>query len=207
MKTLRCLFVLMLSACGGDKPDPHVPWYPHVPTSWVTTADGNLRDAGPFESICQGYVTDAEIDAEVDAAFRHFSAMFPQLVLPVRPVVINDDYVLWAKYGKGNGQGFWAAGMWFEGQAHITVTLWTRVESVTAPVPCPFIARPPGDSWGVYYANWRWTSRPLVPAIEHELLHTVIHDPGHKSDLWAMLDASPRKAGAFTPYVCEGSGF
>ena len=202
MKTIRFAFVLTLlaltlaGACGKQE-DPHKPWYPHHVSTWTWTPGGYARDAGGFASVESGFVTDAEIDSAIDKAFAHFGTVFPNIVLPARPVALNDDYVLWVKQGRGNNQGVWASGLWITGQDHITVALWSRGEGSTPPaVPDPFIAREPGNYWGVHYDTWRWTALPLVPAIEHELLHTAIGDPEHARAEWATLNTNPRMKAA-----------
>lgn len=192
MNKIRAGFVLILIAlilflgCHQTRDDSKQAWYPHQPTSWVTTPGGHLRDAGPFDSVQGGFVTDLEIDGAVDAAFLHFLKLFPQFQLSIHPIALNDDYTLWAP-----NPGGWASGLETTGVPMLNVCLWSRIEGST-PAAGAFIARSPGNYWGVYYANWRWTAKPLAPAIEHELLHSAISDPNHSRAEWATLNADPR---------------
>jgi len=172
--------VLMLLGCA-DSPDPHEPWYPHVPIAWTVTPDGHSRDAGPFASVSAGWTTDQEIDTAIDCAFSDFATRFPEFAGISVPVAINDDYTIWVPQVQA-----WVSSGYVAGSGRLTVALWTRAISIDDP-GAAFIVRPPGVYWGVGYAEWRHTAKPLCPAIQHELLHLCIGDPAHTSPLWARL--------------------
>lgn len=176
------LLLLALSGCHRHEDHSHDEWLPHVPTAWVTTSNGHVRDAGPFASVQAGWTTDAEIDAAVDDAYVRFASAFGQAA-PEVPCAINDDYCLWVP-----DLEMWASGVEYEGyrHPHITVCLWLRWETQFDPGPA-WIVRPPGEYWGVNYDLWRHTTAPLVPALMHELLHAWIGDPDHTSPLWAKV--------------------
>lgn len=184
MIRLNVVVLAILLGCG-DRDHSKDPWLQHVPERWTLTPAGHRRDAGPFGSVEQNWATEAEIDAAVDVAFANFGAVFPAWSVDL-PVTVNDDYVMWV--------GQWAAGVYVAGSGRVGVTLWTRTETLADPGPA-WIVRAPGNSWGVEYANWRHTTRPLVPALEHELLHVVIGDPGHARPEWAALSGHPRMKG------------
>ncbi len=198
MKKLLAALVLASSissiGCAVKRDTTRLEWYPHSPSSYVTTPAGHKRDAGPFKSVQAGLVTEAQIDAAVDAGFENFGKIFPNYAGKIGnpPVAINDDYVLFVP---GQGEQAWASGV--EGlpskDGHITVCLWSRKETPAAPPVAVFIVRPPGNYWGVFYSSYRWTSPPLVPALEHELLHIAITDDDHVGPDWDKLNANPRQ--------------
>lgn len=197
MKKVRVCFVLTLAiallwvGCAVKRDTSRLAWYPHQPSRLSMTPAGHMRDAGPFLSVDGGFTSDAEIDGAVDAAFSRFGRLFPQFPLGAHPVALNDDYVMWVP-----AAGTWASGEEVTGRAQINVCLWTRAEGALQPAPGSFIERAPGNYWGVEYANWRWTSRPLAPALEHELLHAAISDPGHTRPEWDTLNSDPRMKAA-----------
>lgn len=176
-KLLRFILVCLLIPACNNQPDKKAPWHQHRPTFWVTTPNGHVRDGGPFASVAAGWLTEADIDAAVDDEFSKFAIAFPQLTAPNLSVTLNDDYTMWV--------GAWASGVEYSGRPDIGVCLWQRVVSITDPGPA-WIVRPPGVYWGIDYAEWRHTGKPLCPAIAHELLHACIGDPDHTSPLWAL---------------------
>lgn len=149
---------ILLGGCVYDRKrdDSKNAWLQHKPTAWKLTPDGHMRDAGPFDSMAGDWITEQDVDAAVDSAFQRFA--------------LNDDYAMWI-----NPPGAWASGAETTGRDAIGVCLWTRAETAADPGSW-FIVRPPGNYWGVEYANYRHTAFPLCPALEHELLHTVIDD-------------------------------
>lgn len=180
------LVLLLISPSCARKPDPHVPWYPHHVTAWTLTPNGFNRDAGPFSSVDAGYTTSDEVDLAVDNAFNYFYEIFPEFAGLRTNVAINDDYVMWVPLAQS-----WASGVTYgQGADTVWVTLWLRVETADDPGDC-WIKRAPGVYWGVYYANWRHTARPLVPALPHEMLHVAIGDPGHTDYRWSLVGLPP----------------
>jgi hypothetical protein len=149
---------------------------PHLAAAWTTTPAGHQRDAGPFASVAGGFVTEAEIDQAVDDGFSAFYAKFPQFGRPEARIHITEDYVFW--YG-----GRWAGGA--DEGADIMLPLFSRGTSAGDP-GAEFLKRAPDGN----YSWWRFTATPLLPALQHELLHRVIGDPFHLSALWAQVDGS-----------------
>ena len=147
-------------------------FYPHVASSFVLTPGGHLRDAGPFLSEQAHFVSYYSINSVVDDAFIRFQIDFPELIQPHAAVNITEDYVM---YVTGVG---WAGGVDYDSN-NIYVCLFSRGTSFVDP-GYQFIKRPPDKN----YAWWRFTTTPLMPAIEHELLHSVIGDPNHSSTYW-----------------------
>lgn len=198
MKKLLAAFILafvVISSigCAIERDTTRLEWFPHRASSFVTTPAGHKRDAGPFKSVEAGFVTNEEIDAAVDAGFENFGKIFPHLVSKIGnpPVVINDDYVMFIPW---LGDEAWAAGL--EGptkDGHINLCLWARKEGPTAPEGKIYIVRPPGVYWKVPYSGYRWTGSPLVPALEHELLHVAISDDDHVGPEWDKLYAGQRR--------------
>lgn len=201
MKTIRAIFVLallgILAPCCDNPFDKNVdhshdPWLQHKVAAWHVTPGGHVRDAGPFASVDGAWIKDTDIDQATDAAYARYAALFPEYPVSDHPFSINDDYVMWASPYKNGADGVWAAGDEFVGGGQIGVTMFTRMESATDPSP-QFIVRPPGfDQWGTYHVNYRYTTGPLVPALEHELLHAAIGDAQHRSQLWQRLSQNPR---------------
>lgn len=179
MKTLLVILIIptFLLGCSDDTTvngwDTRA-FEPHRASSFRQTPDGHLRDAGPFGSVTAGFVTESEIDAAVDAGFRRFAVLFPELSTPPVRVHINDDYVMWVP-----GAG-WAGGV-SEGE-NVCVCLFSRGTSAGDP-GSQYIKRAPDGN----YNHWRFTSEPLLPALTHELLHSVIGDPFHASAFWNRL--------------------
>lgn len=182
MKHILPLLLLALVSCAVPRDTSRVAYYPHQPTAWRTTSGGHQRDAGPFDSVSKGFVTEDEIDAAVDEGYRKFYETFPDLKPGEHAVGLNDDYAMWVN-GPGGG---WASGVETTGLKMISVCLWSRVESAADP-GAAFVVRPPGNYWGVNYSTWRSTARPLAPALMHELLHAAIGDPGHKDPRWSLV--------------------
>lgn len=184
---MRHLIVLFIPTCllgsgCSDKEDPRSDYGPHYATAWVVTPGGITRDAGPFGSVAAGYTTSEEIDAALDAARADFAARFPEYAW-VNPLVHLSD--VYSFYVSGPGGGF--ASGWNMGDGQIALAIWSRVETAEDPGDC-WLKRPPGESFGVYYSNWRSTQRSLVPAYQHECLHIAIGDPTHSSALWRRLE-------------------
>ena len=150
-------------------------FYPHQASSYRQTPQGHMRDAGPFASVQAGFCTEQDIDSAVDYQYSKFAFDFPDLPTPHAFVDITDDYVM---YVIGAG---WAAGMDMS-MSPIYVCLWSRSYSNTDP-GAEFIKRGPDQN----YSQWRYTSFPLLPALEHELLHTIIGDPTHSSAYWSRI--------------------
>jgi hypothetical protein len=185
LKILTAVLLLGLAACAVPRDTTRVQWYPHVPAFWRTTPDGHKRDDGPFNSVLKGFTTDEAIDAGVDQGYARFRKLFPEFAAQVRdyPVALNDDYAEFIPTVQ-----VWASGEETTGDKIIHLCLWSRGSAPTDPGSA-FIVRPPGNYWGVDYTDWRFTAPPLCPALAHELLHTMIDDPGHKrTDMWARLN-------------------
>ncbi len=183
MKTvLPAVLALLSAACAVPRDTSRVPWYPHKPTAWRATPGGHTRDAGPFQSVQMGFLTEEEIDAGVDAGFANFQKVFPDLPCANKPVALNDDYAMFVPQVNA-----WASGVDLTGAATITVCLWTRANGPADPGKGIFIVRPPGTYWDVPYPDWRWTVRPIAPAIMHELLHEAIGDPNHTDPRWKLV--------------------
>lgn len=181
MRYFLCLFLLITPGCGPGKDHSHDPWLQHTVTSWAVTPAGHVRDAGPFQSVTDGWITEADIDAATDAGYARFALLFPEFPIGDHPFSINDDYVMWIPHAG------WAGGVEYSGIGHVGVCMFTRGSTYTDPSPA-FIVRPPGqDQWGNYHPDWRHTQAPLLPALPHELLHTVIGDPDHINPLWSRL--------------------
>ena len=174
-----------MAACAVERDASRVPYLPHEPTELRTTPGGHRRDAGPFESVKQGYVTEEELDAAVDGAFSKFSERFPDLISKLKnpPVTLNDDYALWVNDAKS-----FASGAENQNSSVVSVCIWARGESAVEPTEPAFIKRRPGPYFGVMYTGWRWTKRPLCPALVHELLHKTIGDGAHKDPRWKLAD-------------------
>lgn len=186
MRALRLAFVvglaatLLLVVCCQD--DYQVNGWdtrefaPHVAKAWRSTPAGHQRDAGPFESVRRGYLTEASIDSAVDAGFSGFWALFPEFGRPEARIHLTEDYVFWYS-------GRWAGGA-DEGE-DILLPIFSRGTSTSDPGD-QFIKRPPDANW----TWWRYTAAPLVPALQHELLHRCIGDPNHGRDEWGRLSGS-----------------
>lgn len=170
---------------AGCASDPYEPYMLHEPSSWRVTPGGVVVDNSNFRSVREGYVTNEEIDAAIDAGVERFK----KLGLPVpRPrVILADQYVIWVRHGG------WAGGVSY-GDHTVGLCIWSRGRSYTDPGDV-FKKLRPGDSFGVKYDHWRYTTRPLVIALEHEYLHCVIDDPGHTSPLWAKLGTLSKEGG------------
>lgn len=186
MAVLAQRLPLVLALLGGcldsDRGYDYSAFYPHYATSWRLTPGGITRDAGPFGSVDGGFTTEEEIDAALDAAHADYSARFPEFAW-IRPLVhLTDDYCFYVSLPGG---GF--ASGWHIGDGQIVLALWSRGRSASEPMGC-WIKRAPGDSFGVYMDHWRYTSRALVPAYQHEALHVAIGDAGHVSPFWGRLN-------------------
>ena len=176
--TILCL-TMMGCLHEDDRDDPRYALSPHYATAWRATPTGIMRDAGPFGSVAGGFASDEEIDASIDEAHADFLERFPEFAW-VRPWVhLTDDYTFFVG---GPGGGF--ASGWHIGNGEVALALWSRGTSATEPMDC-WLKRAPGDSFGVYVDHWRYTSRRLVPAYQHECLHVAIGDPTHSSPLWS----------------------
>lgn len=195
MKKFLWIILLIPSlflGCDQKTDRSHDPWLKHQVTIWHITPGGHVRDGGPFASVTEGWITEQDIDKATDAAYARYAFLFPEFPVSDHPFSINDDYVMWASAFKNGADGIWAAGEEFVGGGQIGVTMFTRGSSLTDPGP-HFIVRPPGeDQWGTNHPDFRYTALPLVPALEHELLHTAIGDPFHNSILWQRLSLDPR---------------
>lgn len=184
---MKALFVgivlLSLAACAVPRDASMVPYMQHTPESWRTTPGGHRRDAGPFESVRTGYLTEDDIDKAVDDGYARFASLFPDLAqkLHEHSVTLNDDYAMWVP-----GTSIFSSGSEKSGSDIIGVCIWSRDQGPAEPKD-KFISRAPGMYFNVNYTSWRWTSRPLCPAIPHELLHSVIGDGGHKDARWKLL--------------------
>lgn len=174
---MRYLLVLVLVALVGCSDDDSADGWdvdafrPRKAASFRQTPAGHFRDAGPLASVELGHVTDQEIDAAVDSAFASFWSTFPEFGRPEARVHLTDDYV------------FWYAGQWAGGASEgpdVLLCLWSRGTSNVDP-GATFIKRAPDGN----YPHWRFNSAPLVPALQHELLHSVIGDPGHARTEWS----------------------
>lgn len=173
----------------SNNPDhSHDPWLQHKVTAWRVTPGGHTRDAGPFQSVIDGWVTEEEIDAATDAAYIRFADCFPEFgAVADFPFSINDDYVMWASAYTSGAYGQWAGGVEFSGFHHIGVCLWSRITTPDDPGPA-FIVRTPGrDQWGGQHPDYRHTGKPLLPALTHEILHAYIGDPDHRRPEWARV--------------------
>lgn len=175
---MRTLPLLLLLACGCANDGKANGWNtrqfePHQPSVFRQTPGGHLREVigGP---VTQGYITDADIDAAVDAGFSRFAVLYYDLPMPAPHVGLMDDYTMWV--------GMWAGGVTIN-RGEIIVCLWSRGISPTDP-GATYIKRAPDSN----YAWWRFSAEPLCPAVCHELLHCVIDDPGHTSALWARMN-------------------
>lgn len=194
-----------LIGCGKDTDHGKDPWLQHKPSGYSTTPNGHLRDAGPFNSVLLGLITNEEIDNAIDDSFIRFGNLFPEYQTPNPLITINDDYVMWIPQANS-----WASGVQYGNT--IGVCLYSRIEVSTLPIDTSniYIIRYPGESWGVYYPNYRYTGYPLVPAFTHELLHCVIGDGGHASPLWGRLYGSGKGSigvhGSSTMVYCSGYG-
>lgn len=177
------LSLLFLMSCAVTRDASIVAYIQHMPTAWRKTPGGHKRDAGPFESVAKGYVTDDDLDKAVDDGYTRFVTLFPDLAgkLHEHRVTMNDDYAMWVP-----GTSTFSSGSEMASSDMIGICIWTRSEGPSAPND-KFIVRPPGEYFNVNYTGWRWTSKPLCPAIPHELLHSVIGDGGHKDPRWAKL--------------------
>lgn len=172
----------LLAGCLDDKhEDPRNAYAPHYATSWRVTPGGIMRDAGPFGSVGASYVSEEEIDAALDAARADFVSRFPEFAWINPYVHLTDDYCFFVNLPGG---GF--ASGWRFAENEIALALWSRGRSADEPSDC-WIKRAPGDSFGVYMDHWRYTTRRLVPAYQHEALHVAIDDPSHSSPLWGRL--------------------
>jgi len=194
MKYLRCAIAVLLVSCGVG--DPYAQWRIQQPKYYVQTPNGHVRDGGPFRSVKEGWVTEKDLDWAVDSSYLYYSKLFPDYPAPNYAVWLVDDYVMWV-----DGAG-WAGGVSYMGAGWIGVCIWSRVYTDTDPHPC-FIARAPGNSFGTQYSAWRHTDLPLMPAIAHELLHTVIDDPQHKSPLWQRFNVNSKLTGEGWGYECS----
>lgn len=192
-KLIRVAFVvlivpwwLMVPGCGEDfKADgwDTRDFAPHKATSWRYSPAGHQRDAGPFKSVEGGYITEAMIDAAVDAGFASFWATFPEFGRPEARIHLTEDYVFWY-------DGQWAGGA--DEDADILLPIFSRGTSNVDP-GAQFIKRAPDSN----YTWWRYTAEPLLPALQHELLHRVIIDPRHTRPEWARVGGTvAEKAGA-----------
>lgn len=180
---IPAVLALLSAACAVPRDTARVPWFPHQPTAWVTTTGGHKRDAGPFKSVQMGFLTDEEINAAVDRGYANFKATFPDLKVVEKPVALNDDYAMFVWWLNA-----WASGVCGGHEGDIYgVCIWLRGSAAADPGPGIFIVRPPGTYWGVPYSDWRYTTKPIAPALEHEMLHAVIGDPGHKDPRWKLV--------------------
>lgn len=179
--------LLSMAACAVPRDASRVQYQQHEPTAWRTTPGGHRRDAGPFDSVAKGLATEEDLDSAVDGAYVKFAQRFPDLAGNLRnlPVTLNDDYAMWIPDMKS-----FASGVEFTGSGMIGVCIWTRAEGAIAPAEgSALIIRPPGNYFGQSYPGWRWTSKPLCPALVHELLHSVVGDAGHKDVArWRLAD-------------------
>ena len=182
----RFAALVLLMGCSSN---PYEPFYQHEPGGWQYTPLGIKRDAGPLGSVKHGYVTDAEIDAAIDAGYERYRKLYPEYPVPVAQfrVTLNDDYVM---YVQGAG---WAGGVSY-GEHLIGLCIWSRGKSDIDPGDV-WEKRRPGDSFGTHYTYWRFTQRPLCIAMAHEVLHLAIDDPEHKSPLWARLSTASKEGG------------
>ena len=184
---MRALVLLLIPSCllgclhEDERDDPRYALSRHYATAWRATPCGIMRDAGPFGSVAGGFTTEEEIDVAIDEAHLDFSARFPEFAW-IRPWLhLTDDYCFFVG---GPGGGF--ASGWHIGDGQIALALWSRGRSETEPMDF-WLKRAPGDSFGVYQDHWRYTTRRLVPAYQHECLHAAIGDPTHSSPLWGRL--------------------
>lgn len=184
MKFAYALIFLALASCAVPRDTSRVPYMQRSPTAWRTTPAGHRRDAGPFESVTRGILSEADLDQAVDAGYDRFRELFPDLApqLKEHSVTLNDDYAMWVP-----GTDIFTSGAERTGSDVIGVCIWTRGEASTPAPDDAFIRRPPGVYFEMNYTGWRWTTRPLCPAIPHELLHSVIGDAGHKDGRWKLL--------------------
>lgn len=150
-------------------------FYPHQARSYHLTPMGHYRDAGPFASVAGGYVTEDDIDNAVDRGYSEFAVDFPELPAPSAYIDITDDYVMYVP------NAGWASGADY-GTSPVYVCLWSRGHSSIDP-GAEFIKRAPNQN----HSDWQFNIFPLLPALEHELLHTIIGDPGHSSSLWQRI--------------------
>jgi hypothetical protein len=181
IRFLLPLFLMIAVGCAVKRDQTRNEWLEHRPTAWRTTPGGHLRDAGPFQSVAQGFTTEEEIDAAVDYGYSHFRELFPGLSPKEHKITLNDDYVMWIPQSTA-----WVSGVEFTGGDTIGVCIWTRANAAADPGKY-FIKRPPGTYWEENYSTWRYTDKPLCPAIIHELLHSVIGDGGHKDPRWKLI--------------------
>lgn len=169
--------VLSLMGCGtahGDDID-YDAFKPHFCNLFRKTAEGHWVCDHARASVQQGFTSEGEIDSEADLGYRVFRSRFPEAASIEIAVVVHDDYVLWTG-------SEWAAG-WTPGNGTIVTCLWTRGRSGVEPSGC-YISRAPDGVW----PWWRYTSRPLLRTIVHELTHVWIGDPDHGSSVWALAD-------------------
>lgn len=183
VKILATLSFLLLASCAVKRDTSRVEYIQHTPTAWRTTPGGHRRDAGPFDCVAKGYATEDDLDKAVDDGYSKFVALFPELAAKLKEhqVTLNDDYAMWVP-----GTDIFTSGSERSGSSVIGVCIWSRGEGPAAPND-KFISRPPGRYFEVDYPMWRWTEKPLCPAIPHELLHSVIVDGDHKSPLWSRI--------------------
>ncbi len=180
MKNFLTLAIMVMSGCIDHEDDPRDIYAPHYATSWHVTNGGIVRDAGPFHSVSKGYLTEDELDVALDAARAEWLYLFPELPAVNPYVHLTDDYVFWVSSAQG-----WASGMHI-GNNQIMIAIWSRGTSYDKPSEC-YLFRAPGDSFGTQYPYYRYTTRPLVPAYQHECLHVAIGDASHSSVLWERL--------------------
>ena len=171
---------ILLGCISEDKSRPEEAYGPHIATTYRLTPVGHLVDSDEKKSVSEGWTTNDDIDVAVDLGFDKFYAAFPEFSYIDPKVSLTDDYCFWWESTFTADQSFGV------GSQVIFVALWMRRESGIDPGP-HWIVRAPGTYFGIFYKNWRYTDKPLVPALAHSLLHCAIGDPNHLDSRWARL--------------------
>jgi len=184
MRHFALALLVLLSGCVFksifEKGPDYSPYLAHHCDNFRKTPKGHLVCNDPKGSVLKGFATEAEIDQAVDAAWDFFRSRFPEYPAVEAACCTTDRYAMWI--------GQWAAGAELgKGAKVLYVCLWSRGTSATDPGNV-WEKRPPGtNEFGDTYPTWRYTAKPLVPALAHEALHAAIGDPAHGSPLWQRL--------------------
>lgn len=158
-------------------------FYPHQCANYRMTPAGNQVCNDPKRSVQAGFLTEGDIDRCVDVSAKLFKESFPEFASMSVAVGVNDDYALFIPPTTG-----WSADYHQARADSVVAVLWTRGSGPVAPSGNHFIVRPPGEYWGASYADWRWTDRPLLPALIHAFLHQALRgDADHKDERWGRL--------------------
>lgn len=172
---MRKLIYLLFLACAWDgdfscskkEENLHEGFIPNNhPTFAAYTPSGILVKYDPLGSVAAGYLSYDELWAAVDREYDAFIAAHPDAAwVRAIPCLFFDDYVYWVDLAG------WAAGD-TDGFSYIRTAIWSRGIDYSDPGDV-WIKRSPDANYGTKYDYWRFTDRPLVPTIQHELGHVA----------------------------------